>query len=51
MKSSNSTLRLRLVACAVVALVCLALGVLMPEFAVMQATSWVLYGLLAVSLH
>jgi branched-chain amino acid transport system permease protein len=50
MKSSNSTLRLRLVTCAVVALVCLALGVLMPEFAVMQATSWVLYGLLAVSL-
>jgi len=50
MKSSNSTLRLRLVTCAAVALVCLALGGLMPEFAVMQATSWVLYGLLAVSL-
>src|SRR6201991_96260 len=50
MKSSNSTLRLRLAACAVVALCCLVLGVLMPEFATLQLTSWALYGLLAVSL-
>ncbi|APR37235.1 ABC transporter permease subunit [Paraburkholderia sp. SOS3] len=50
MKLSNGNLRLRLVACAAVAVICLVLGVVMPEFAVMQATSWVLYGLLAVSL-
>jgi len=41
---------LRLIGCAVVALVALALGFAMPEFATFQATNWALFGLLAVSL-
>jgi branched-chain amino acid transport system permease protein len=50
MNPSNSALKLRLIGCAVVALVALALGFAMPEFATLQATNWALFGLLAVSL-
>jgi len=39
-----------LIACAVVALVVAALGFVLPVFAVLQATQWLLYGLLASSL-
>jgi branched-chain amino acid transport system permease protein len=50
MNPSRSALNLRLIGCAVVALVALALGFAMPEFATFQATNWALFGLLAVSL-
>ncbi|VXC86311.1 Urea ABC transporter, ATPase protein UrtD [Burkholderia sp. 8Y] len=43
-------LRPRLLACAAVAMVLLVVGLTMPEFATLQATSWALFGLLAVSL-
>jgi len=39
-----------LIACAVVALAVAALGFVLPTFAVLQATQWLLYGLLASSL-
>jgi branched-chain amino acid transport system permease protein len=50
MKSSIAPLKRRMAACAAIALVCIVLGVVMPEFATLQLTSWALYGLLAVSL-
>ncbi|SAL81191.1 branched-chain amino acid ABC transporter [Caballeronia arvi] len=50
MTPSHGGLNPRLIGCAVVAMVAIGLGFVMPEFATLQATNWVLYGLLAISL-
>jgi len=38
------------ITCAIVALAVMALGFALPTFAVLQATQWLVYGLLACSL-
>ncbi|MEZ2349814.1 ATP-binding cassette domain-containing protein [Caballeronia sp. RCC_10] len=50
MNYAKVSLRHRLLACTAVTIILLVLGVAMPEFATLQATSWALFGLLAVSL-
>jgi branched-chain amino acid transport system permease protein len=47
---SRSGWKGRAAVCAIAALVAVALGFAMPEFATLQATNWVLSGLLALSL-
>ena len=50
MNAASGALRARLAAAAAIGLAAAALGLVLPEFAALQATSWALFGLLGLSL-